>query len=465
MMLLAALLSLGEEYLTREQALALVFPGSPRILERAAELDEATRLKVEERYGGAVETRPQVYLAVREGRLEGYALILSEVTKTLRAEFIVAIDPAGEVSQVAVLSHEDHIGGDCRRQRFVDQFRGKTVSNRVSVPNGGILPVSGATLSCQAVARAVRKALAVVQFHYLDRPEHRAAALQEEPVRQKRYLMGTFLTITSHGPAAAVEEAFEEVKRLEKVLSNYDDKSELSRLNREGSLEASDDLLDFVRLSKRWSEESGGAFDVTVAPLVRLWGFKDGRHRVPSDAELSAGLGSVGSQRIRIDGRTVRLDPGTELDPGAIGKGMAVDRAAAVLRKEGVKRALVDFGSSAAALGSWELAIRDPFDAGRTLGTVSLEDETLSTSGSYEKCFEKDGKTYTHLLDPRTGRPVEDVVSVSVVAPTGAESDARATAVFVQRKLPERGAVLLVGTRGRAAMTDAWAKKFRKRGD
>jgi thiamine biosynthesis lipoprotein len=312
----------------------------------------------------------------------------------------------------------------------------------------------------------VRKALAVVQHHFLDCPANLRAVLQEpEPVRQKRYLMGTFCTIMAYGDAAAVEKAFEEIKRLEKVLSNYDERSELSRLNREGKARAGADLLAFVKESKRFSEASDGAFDVTVGPLVRLWGFKDGKHRVPEPGEIAEALRRVGSGRIEVEGDEVRLPEGMELDPGAIGKGMAVDRAADVLRKAGVARALVDFGSTLFAVGEWEAAIRDPFRPGKALGTVRLKDESLSTSGRYEKFFTIDGRTYGHLVDPRTGRPVEGVVSVSVIAPTAAESDAMSTAVFVRKEVPAKPAALLVTEKGDPRSNAAFAERFRKGGE
>ena len=110
---------------------------------------------------------------------------------------------------MAVLSHEDHIGVDCRRERFLQQFRGKSVKNRITVPNGGILPVSGATLSCQAVARAVRKTVALVQHHFVEKPENAVAAIQVGPIQRKRYLMGTFCTITAEASEEVVEKAFD----------------------------------------------------------------------------------------------------------------------------------------------------------------------------------------------------------------------------------------------------------------
>ncbi len=461
------LLAAGETFLTREQALKLVFPKGEAVREVDVELDPADLAKVAERTGSAVAARQKVWVGIRDGKVAGYALVLTEVTKTLPATFIVGVGPDGAVTEVAVLSHEDHIGVECAKRRFVQQFGGRTNADRIRVGSGsGILPVSGATLSCQAVARGVRKAVAVVQHHFLDRPGNVRALLQEpEPVRQKRYVMGSFCSITAHGEAAAVEKAFEEIRRFDRILSDYDPKSELSRLNRERSLEAGPELLAFVAESKRFAELSGGAFDVTVGPLVRLWGFKDGAFRVPSEEEIARELRKVGSARIEVEGRRVRLPEGMELDPGAIGKGMAVDAAAEVLRKAGVKRALVDFGSSVYAIGRWEVAVRDPFRNDRSLGVVTLENDSLSTSGNYEKFFKANGAVYGHILDPRTGRPVQGVASVSVVAPTATESDALSTAAFVGARIPEKRWALVVSVKGELRTSPDGEGRFRKGAD
>jgi thiamine biosynthesis lipoprotein ApbE/Na+-translocating ferredoxin:NAD+ oxidoreductase RnfG subunit len=465
MMTTILLLALGETYLTQEQALRLVFPNGETVVDLTVEIEESVRHAVEDRCG-AVAARHRIFVGSREGRITGYAMIHTEITKTLPATFIVGVGAAGEVTEVAVMSHEDHIGVDCRKERFLQQFDGKTHRHALRVGSGsGVLPVSGATLSCNAVARAVRRTVAIVQLHFLEKPENAASLLRpEDPVRQKRYLMGAFLEITAYGEALSVEHAFEAVKRVEKAISNYDEKSELSRLHRERSIEAGPELLAFVRESIRFARETEEAFDITVAPLVRLWGFKDGKHRVPSDQEIAAALRTVGSAKVAVDGRAVTLTEGTELDPGAIGKGMGVDAAVGQLRKAGVSRALVDFGSTVYALGSWEVAIRDPYEEGKTLGVMTLENESLSTSGGYEQFFDAGGRRYGHILDPRTGRPVQGIAAVSVVAPTGMESDAMSTATFVLGKLPGRLPAVIARSDKEIESNESFRKKLQKGG-
>jgi thiamine biosynthesis lipoprotein len=277
--------------------------------------------------------------------------------------------------------------------------------------------------------------------------------------------MGSFCEITAEAEPVVIEKAFDAVQRVEKAISNYDDTSELSRLHRERSVEAGPDLLAFVNDSLRWSKATGGAFDPTVVPLVRLWGFKDDRHRVPTDGEIEAARKTVGMERVTVDGRRVTLPEGVELDPGAIGKGQGVDAAAAVLRAAGVTRALIDFGSTQFAIGRWAVEIRDPFVEGKSLGVLTLENESLSTSGGYEKFFEKDGKRYGHILDPRTGRPADRVATVSVVASTGAESDALSTALYVDGKIPAGRTALVVRPDRTVELSESLRAKFRRAGE
>ena len=458
MILLLALLAAGETYLTKEEALTLVFPKAA-VVQHEFSLSADVHRMIEERCG-AVPARQRVFVGTADGRVVGYAMILTEITKTLPATFIVGLDAEGEVTKVAVMSHEEHIGTDCKKERFLRQFEGATAGSNVKVGGGGgMLPVSGATMSCAAVGRAVRKALLVVRHQLIERP----GTLQAQAARRKRYLMGSFCEITAEADPAVIEKAFDAIDRVEKAISNWSPTSELARLHRVRTIEAGPHLLAFVRASKRFHEATAGAFDPTVAPLVRLWGFLGGVPAVPADAAVAEALKAVGMDRVRIEGSRVTLPEGVELDSGAIGKGLGCDAAAAVLREAGVTRALVDFGSTAVAIGRWEIALRDPFDAERALGIVVLENESLSSSGSYEKFFKTaDGTVYSHVLDPRTGRPARGAAGASVVAPTGAESDAFSTAVFVQAKPPAGRAAVVVRTDRTAEWTDAMKAKLKK---
>jgi thiamine biosynthesis lipoprotein len=193
--------------------------------------------------------------------------------------------------------------------------------------------------------------------------------------------------------------------------------------------------------SFRYSEETAGAFDITVGPLMKAWGFFRGQGRVPSRAELAEVLKRVSYRHLKLDQaqHQIQFDAeGIGLDLGGIAKGYAVDQAVEILRANGVSSALVSSGTSSLyALGAppgergWKVTVRDPYDAARAGDVVYLKDYSLSASGNYEKFFKLGGKTYCHIMDPRTGRPVENMLSTVVLAPRATESDALSTAFFV----------------------------------
>ncbi|MBZ5545884.1 MAG: FAD:protein FMN transferase [Acidobacteriia bacterium] len=261
--------------------------------------------------------------------------------------------------------------------------------------------------------------------------------------------MGTEFTVVAYGSDAkylgeVANEAFEEIDRLDAQMSNYRPESEISALNRDAARRAiivEPALFALIQDSRRYSQETDGAFDITVGPLIRAWGFFRGQGRYPSHAELTAAIERIGYRHIRLDAarREVRFDrEGVELDLGGIAKGYAVDRAVEILREDGVTAALVSSGTSSVyALGAppgergWKVNVRDPFEAGKVGDVVWLKNYSLSVSGNYERFFTLQGKTYAHIMDPRSGRPVENMLATAVLAPRATQSDALSTAFFV----------------------------------
>jgi len=248
--------------------------------------------------------------------------------------------------------------------------------------------------------------------------------------------MGSTYSIALYGSdrvkmEAAIDAAFDEVRRLDELLSNYLPGSQWSEVNRNAAMKpvkVSPELFQILSECVEYSRESEGAFDITVGPLMKVWGFYKGTGHLPHKPEIVAALAKVGYRHIVLDkaAQTVRFDrPGVELDPGGIGKGYAVDRMAEVLRKNGVRTALIaGSGSSIYGMGAppdepkgWPVKIKDPWDNRRTREEVWLKDMSMSTSGSYEKFFRAEGKIYAHIMDPRTGYPAQGSVSVSVIAP------------------------------------------------
>jgi len=262
--------------------------------------------------------------------------------------------------------------------------------------------------------------------------------------------MGSTYTVELYGfdrvrMEAAVDAALDEARRLDDLLSNYKADSEWSQVNRhaaEGPMRVSPELFELLSACVEYSRESEGAFDITVGPLMKVWGFYKGTGHLPHRAEVMAALTRVGYRHIHLDAKaqTVWFDKsGVEIDPGGIGKGYAVDRMVDVLKQKGFRNALVaGSGSSIYGMGAppsqpkgWAVDIKDPWDQSKTATEIFLKDMSMSTSGSYEKFFRAEGKIYAHIMDPRTGYPARGSVAVSVIAPRTIDSEAWAKPYFV----------------------------------
>jgi FAD:protein FMN transferase len=271
--------------------------------------------------------------------------------------------------------------------------------------------------------------------------------------------MGTEFTlyVYSTDPAVAAtasEEVFEEIDRIEQLLSNYRDSSELSRINQHagaGPVTTDPEMMDFLQQSEHWSQASNGAFDITVGRLMKAWGFFRYDGRIPMDAELEDLRAVTGWQKVKLDpaARTVQFtSPGIELDPGGIGKGFAVDAAVRILRADHITAAMLSAGSSTVyALGApphktgWRIVVPGPLPSKKTLSVVTLRDTSLSSADCSQKNFTVAGHRYCHIMDPRTMRPIEDRIQVSVVAPSATVSDALSNVVFVET--PEQSVATL----------------------
>lgn len=246
------------------------------------------------------------------------------------------------------------------------------------------------------------------------------------------------------------------LETVNRRMSTYDENSEVSRLNNHGSgtwMNVSNDLLSVMEEALRISKLSRGAFDVTVGPLVNLWGFgpSGGRERAPEEEAIRQALGSVGYQRIRVRSSPpgiMKESPNIYVDVSAIAKGYAVDRVADYLETQGIHRYLVEVGGELRAKGRnargvpWRIAIEKPVTGHRTIHTVvEIAGNAVATSGDYRNYFEENGKRFSHTIDPRTGRPVgHKLASVTVIHPSAMRADALATALMVLG--PEEGYAL-----------------------
>jgi FAD:protein FMN transferase len=279
-----------------------------------------------------------------------------------------------------------------------------------------------------------------------------------------RHAMATRFEIVLHGAnaialRAAGEEALDEIERLEGRLSLFRETSEIAHVNSRaalGPVRVSPPVFQLLERACHLTRTTDGAFDITIAPLMRCWGFLRGEGRVPDPDEIAKALRSVGTHLVQLDRTdfTVRFErAGVMLDLGAIGKGYAIDCAVDVLREAGVESAFVHGGTSTAyGLGvppnadAWKIALprpefgprfmrpgaaAAPDQPGTVLAVVLLRDESLSVSAVWGRSFEVAGQTYGHVIDPRHGGPVEGAVMTAVVAPRATDSDALSTALLV----------------------------------
>ena len=275
-----------------------------------------------------------------------------------------------------------------------------------------------------------------------------------DPVEEIRFLMDTVIRITAYDAQRSAEEvrsvldgAFDLMARMEKMTSRYADSSEVAGVNREagGSAPAvSEEVFEIFQCAEDVSRETGGAFDVSVDAVERIWGFATDHPRVPDARSIERMLRFVDSRKIRLDRPRVGLaEAGMSVDLGGLAKGYVVDRAVEYLRDAGIPAGIVDAGGDLRIFGDhprrrvWRIGVRHPRSEGGMLGTIETKAASIATSGDYERYFMEGGIRYHHILDPRTGRPARGCVSVTILTERAMTADAYATAVFVMG--PERG--------------------------
>lgn len=256
-------------------------------------------------------------------------------------------------------------------------------------------------------------------------------------VKREFFAMNTFVSAKVKGFAAkdAAGGISTLVRELDsKQLSRYTSGSEISRINSEAETVLSDEVRDYITELLEVGKMSGGKFDIALGAVSDLWSFNDSP-RVPSTDELTEALSRSGSDKLSLSGNTLTRADGCIIDLGSAGKGIALDKVKSYLSDKKISSAVVSVGGSVLLYGkgSFNVGVRDPWgDAGRSVMTVKLGAGCVSTSGSYERCFEQGGKRYHHILDPDTGLPVENgLVSVTVISDSGLLSDALSTACFV----------------------------------
>ena len=293
--------------------------------------------------------------------------------------------------------------------------------------------------------------------------------------------MDTKMTVKVYGEGApeAAREAKERLQGLDALWSATSEGSDVARLN-SGAGEAvvlAPETMRLLRLSEAVREETKGALDVTLLPLLKLWGFSGGVHRVPTAEEIEAARALTGAGKLKLDeaAGTARLEKGSSVELGAVAKGYAGELVAAELKSRGVRSALLDLGGNIETIGAreggapWRVGLRNPF-GGALLGTVEVADAAVVTSAIDQRFFtDEAGNRYWHILDPATGKPAASgLASATVVASSGGRADALSTALFVMGA--ERAAafwrerqdfeMVLVGMDGHVWITEGLLDRF-----
>ncbi len=261
--------------------------------------------------------------------------------------------------------------------------------------------------------------------------------------QQQQDIMGTRISVELwHADAATGADCsarvFDEMHRIDALMSSYRDSSEISRINASaasGAIEISDELLYLIRRSIHFSEISGGAFDITYASVGYAYDYREGRK--PSDEAVAQRLPAIDYRHIHLDGQRIRFDDAAvRIDLGGIAKGYAVDRAIDILRGCGIDRAMVSAGGDSRIIGDhggrpWMIGIRHPRKSGSVALRLPLSDSAISTSGDYERYFIDDGERVHHIINPATGRSAAASWSASVIGPDAMTTDALSTTIFI----------------------------------
>lgn len=274
-------------------------------------------------------------------------------------------------------------------------------------------------------------------------PQAKAAAMKEK----EEYIFGTLVSLKLYEPVpdSVFQTVFDDLRDVDNRMTVKGITSELISVNQAAGKKpvvVSEDTYHVIEVAMKFAEESAGAFDITIYPVVALWGIGTDQARVPSQSEITAGLKNVGYQDLILDpaAHSVFLKrPGMGLDLGGIAKGYAADRTAEKLKSLGVERGIINLGGNIFALGSkmegsaWKIGIQNPVSTrGEYIGIVDVVNQTVVTSGIYERFFEKDGKRYHHILNTKTGYPVDnELAGVSILTSSSIDADALSTTLFV----------------------------------
>jgi thiamine biosynthesis lipoprotein len=264
--------------------------------------------------------------------------------------------------------------------------------------------------------------------------------LSDEEHTKSLFAMDTSIDLKIYGDEEVLDKAEEEINRIESLLSKTKTESEIYSLNNKTSDTVSPETEELLNTALKLGEETNGAFDITIAPVVELWGFPDKNFRVPETDELNKALESVDYKNITFENGKVNIKNNSQIDLGGIAKGFTSDGLMKLFAENGVKSGLVSLGGNVQAIGTkpngdmWNVAIQNPFDeSGESyIGAVKIADKAVITSGGYQRYFVYDNVKYHHIINPETGYPANSgLVSVTIVSENGTLADGLSTSLYV----------------------------------
>lgn len=260
------------------------------------------------------------------------------------------------------------------------------------------------------------------------------------------FAMDTVMDITAYGKDSekAVLETEKEIYRLEKLFSTTDENSEIYKLNKDKSAVLSDDTFNLIKRSIDFYHKTGEILDISIYPVVREWGFTTGEYKVPDNTVLEELKKHIDSDKIAINESTKAVTLGDKdmlIDLGAVAKGYTSDKICTLMKNMGIKSAVVSLGGNVQTIGlkpdgsKWKIAVQNPFSDGGYAASLEISDCDVITSGAYERYFEQNGKTYHHIMDPKTAAPADtDLASATIISKDAALADAYSTTLFIMGK-------------------------------
>ncbi|MBR5949689.1 MAG: FAD:protein FMN transferase [Clostridia bacterium] len=336
--------------------------------------------------------------------------------------------------------------------------------------------------SKRAVIRAIRRGFALLSalIFILSALCCAPEADPNAAARREVFAMDTYMNISCYGKGceAAADAAVAEIKRIDALLSISSESGSIHGLNQSGSADVGGETALIIMQALKIHSETG-AFDITVLPLMEIWGFTSGEYRVPSKSEIDAVLAQIGSEKLSVSGSEVSLGGASGVDLGGIAKGYTSNRLTELFKERGLTSACVSLGGNVQCLGgkpdgsAWRCGIVHPFkkDSGEYLGIVSVKDKAVITSGAYERNFtDESGRLYHHIIDPKTGYPAESgLASVTIVSESGVLADALSTACYIMgledaisywRNSSESFDMILMSEDGKVFVTSGIAGSF-----